>query len=205
MNQPALPVAHLRVPMQHVHYLRWANGGNYRGKEEWFYPFKWRFLEKHALPDGCDLQVIKQKCWCGDGIFRGVDYDLPRIHWDICWKCNGTGVYRTKKIVLQRWLLCGVLFHVPSNSLQADFGWLEFKETITGLVTHSGYGRSLARHAFCKLLWIYEPDTLWRMLREQWVNGLDRRERNLRRKWEKMRYQIRDYFWPDDSEDEVPF
>lgn len=205
MNQPALPFTHLLVPMQHVHYLRWANGGNYREKEEWFYPFKWRFLQKHALPDGVDLQIIKQKCWCGDGVFRGIDHDLPRVHWDACWKCNGSGVYRVKKIVLLRWRLRGVLFHVPSSSIDADLPALKFHETITGLVTHSGYGRSLSRHAFFKLLWLYERNTLWRMLHEQWVNWADWRERELRWKWQKLRYRLRDYFWPDDREDDIPF
>lgn len=204
MNQPVLPFFHLSIPAQHVHYLRWANGGEYSGKREWFYPFKARFLRAHGLADGCDLQVITRKCWCGDGIFRGVEYTLPRVHWETCWQCHGTGIYRVQKIILLRWRVNGALFHTPDDSgLEPEHPRWKIQHTVQGLITHGRYLPQMARHAFIKLLWHYEPRTLWRMLRYDVRAWSQQRQSAFLWRCRDLKYRLYDYWFPV-NDDEIP-
>lgn len=96
MTTQLLLFRHLQVPAKHLEWFRLANAGDYNDRKTWFYPFKSRFLYTHALPDGFDVQVIVRKCYCGDGIFRGIDRDRPRCFWEMCHRCNGSGIHDKK-------------------------------------------------------------------------------------------------------------
>ena len=169
MNQLPLPFKNLNVPARHVEWLRVANAGNYLEKKFWFYPFKTRFLRTHALPDGFDLQIITLKCWCGDGIFRGMDYDRPERFWEPCAKCSGTGIYLKKRIPLIRWWLNGHLFHEPSQLVAGGSG-MEYHTTFDGFITHPAPagGDNAARRAMERLFLRYEPGRFYDLWLARW-------------------------------------
>jgi hypothetical protein len=75
-----------------------------------FYLLKDKILTKYGHRNDYDLQIIKQTCnSCdGTGIFKS-DWK-PR---ESCWSCGGDGIFRRKKIILERWLLNGNLYHKP--------------------------------------------------------------------------------------------
>lgn len=159
-NQPPLPFKHLRVPDRHVRWLALANAGDFSDKHWWFYPFKTNFLRQHALPDGFDIQIIVKKCWCGDGIWRGNDYDVPERFWERCHKCGGTGIYLKKKIMLIRWVLNGSVFHEPATWFEGNK--VQPHETIEGLVKHAPVDSKAARRAMERLFLRYDPERLKR-------------------------------------------
>lgn len=161
MIQLILPNIRPRVTERCIEWLWLANAGQYAEKKFWFYPFKTRFLRRHAITDGLDLQTIVKKCWCGDGIFRGVDHTAPRHFWETCNRCNGTGIYETHRVVLIRWSLGGKIFHEPSSLIT----WsrrAEYKEQFEGLIKHPPVNNAAARRSFLRLLFRYEPNTLIR-------------------------------------------
>ena len=161
MTQAILNFKNLTLPAKHIEWLALANAGDYLEKKSVFYPFKSRFCRSHGVADGQDLQVITLKCWCGDGIFRGIDNDRPRAFWEPCHKCGGTGIYLKKNIILIRWLVGGHLFHEPST-----FAYHEntpVKERFDGLIRHKEVDPKVARRCMERLLLRYEPETLKRL------------------------------------------
>lgn len=157
-NQPTLPFKNLTVPAKHVEWLCLANAGEYPGKKSWFYPFKSRFCHAHGVADGQDLQTITLKCYCGDGIWRGMDDTLPKERWEPCHKCSGSGIYLKKNILLIRWLVGGHLFHEPSTfAYHAD---TPVKERFNGLIKHEPVDAAVARRCMERLMLRYEPETL---------------------------------------------
>ena len=172
MNQPPLPFKHLTVPPRHVQWLALANAGDYPDRKYTFYPFKTRFLRQHGITDGLDLQVITLKCYCGDGIFRGIDYDRPKAFWEPCHRCSGTGIYMVKNVVLLRWLLNGHLFHEPAK-LILHTEHIEYRNKIEGLVKHEPVCPRAARRAMEKLLLRYEPRTFYNLWMRRWRDVRD--------------------------------
>ena len=161
--QRTLPFPHLQIPDEHVELLRLANAGAFPDKRFFFYPFKGRFLKAHALPAGYDLQTIAQPCWCGDGIYRGIEDTLPEHRWTTCFRCQGTRIYDTKKVVLQRWLLQDHVFHTVTDLPPHR---LSFVSTISGLVQHEPVAPKVAASAYLRLLWHYDRDA--------WLEALER-------------------------------
>lgn len=170
MKQPTLPFKNLQVPAAHLRWFQAANAGDYFEKRWLFYPFKSRFLRAHAVTDGFDLQTIVKKCWCGDGIWRGRDDDLPKRLWQICDRCHGTGIYETKKIVLVRWLLNGLVFHTQSEFTYAHWAAddTKFKNHFSGLITHAEVPSATARRAMERLLLRYEPSEFLKLWQKRW-------------------------------------
>lgn len=159
--QPPLPFKQLEIQARHIRWLQTANAGDYSEKKSVFYPFKSRFCRAHGITDGQDLQTITLKCWCGDGVFRGVDDHLPKDLWQACHKCGGTGIYLKKNILLIRWLVGGVLFHEPSTfAYHSD---CPVKERFEGLIKHAPVDSKAACRAMERLLLRYEPETLKRL------------------------------------------
>lgn len=199
LTQPPLPFPHFSVPARTVEWLRLANAGKFSEKKLWFYPFKTRFLRAHALPDGFDLQIITLKCWCGDGIWRGIDDAPPKDRWERCMKCGGTGIYLKKRIPLIRWLLNGHLFHEPSI-LVTDHPRMEYRNTFDGLIGHEDVSDKVARRAMERLFLRYEPNRFY----DLWLARL--------RDWKywrvnKIRWQIRrvKLLMTFTKEEEIPF
>lgn len=199
MKQPPLPFKHFAVPAKHVAWMALANAGKFPEKKFWFYPFKTRFLRRHALPDGFDLQIITLKCWCGDGIFRGIDCQRAKKFWEPCDRCGGSGIYVTKRIPLIRWLIGDHLFHEPSPWV-ADHPSMEYKQTFEGLIQHQEVPERSARRAMEKLMLRYEPETFLRLWMHRW------------RDWRycrvvKLKFQMRrvKQLLSFTKEDEVPF
>lgn len=177
-SEQLLLFSHLQVPARHLEWFRLANAGIYPERDAWFYPFKSRFLHAHALPDGFDVQVIVKKCWCGDGIYRGVDDHWPREFWQMCNRCGGSGVHRKDRVYLQRWLLGGRLYHKPVNRCEMTCEPDDVRNTITGLIKHEPVNEKRARRALLCLLLRYEPRTAFAYLRARWL-VLNRRDRAL--------------------------
>lgn len=170
--QTVLPFKNLRVPDKHIQWLAQANAADYYERKLWFYPFKTRFLRRHAITDGLDLQTIVIKCWCGDGIWRGMDDTLPQHLWQRCHKCSGTGIYLTKHIVLIRWLIKGLIFHEPSNLILHPSG-NEYRNTFDGRIQHPPVDPKVGRRAMERLMLRYEPNLLLALWRRRWENARD--------------------------------
>lgn len=93
---------------------------------------------------------------------------LPKIHWEKCHKCGGTGIYLTKKILLIRWLVGGHLFHEPQNPMFVYVeGRVPIKERFDGLIRHADVDPRRARRAMERLMLRYEPETLKRLYLSQ--------------------------------------
>ena len=182
-EQTILPFPNLNIPARHARWLLLANAASYPEKHFWFYPLKSKILRDHAIMDGFDLQIITKKCWCGDGIWRGRDDTLPKVHWQQCHKCSGTGIYLEKKVLLERWLINGVILHCPSTFIpNAELH--KFKETFEGLIQHPPVDEKTGRRAMQRLLLRY-----WRA---QWIAYCQNRWRTfLWKKQNAWRAQIR--------------
>ena len=160
MTQPPLPFPHFRpIPATHARWFHYANAAEYgQDKEYWFYPFKSRFLARRAIPDGLDMQRIKRRCRCGDGIFRGRDHTAPECYWQVCWHCSGTSIYRTDRVLLARWILNGTVYHCPVRRLEPGEDYvLPIRDTIDGLVNHTHIPSHVGRACMSRLLLRYEP------------------------------------------------
>lgn len=151
-----------------------------------FYKLKDKILTKFGHENDFDLQVIKQTCWSceGTGKFKS---DWKPI--EICWSCGGDGVFRTKKIVLERWLLNGHLFHKPlgelSGNLVVKYDPFEHPRSISfsGVIRNEiqGYIRhdkmeGNPQYCLYYLMWHYDRDMFWRYLTCD-VNGYYKKER----------------------------
>lgn len=176
-----------RLPERHRHWFRLANAGDYPHKFLIFSPFKARFLRQHALPDGYDLQNIEQCCnRCDHGTWMGRDFDLPKHLWQPCNRCDGTGIYRVKHIVLQRWQLGPDLYHLPTNlhHYNDDAATLinpSYRSTITGRIQHATVEPRDASRALLYLLALYDRPTLMHYARHRWHQLTQRAKRQLHR------------------------
>lgn len=199
MNQLLLPFRNLRVDARHIEWLRLANAGDYPERKFWFYSFKTRFLRRHAVTDGLDLQTIVLKCWCGDGIFRGIDDNRPRKLWEKCHKCGGSGIYLTKHVVLIRWMIGGMIFHEPSNLIPHRPG-NDYRNRIDGLIRHEPVSSAVGRRAMLRLFLRYEPDTFLRFHEQRWRSWLYWKGVNLRYNIRRVKLLL-----SRRQEDEIPF
>lgn len=139
-----------------------------------FYKLKDKILTKFGNKNAYDLQVIKQTCWSceGTGKFKS---DWKPI--ETCWSCGGAGVFRTKKIVLERWLLNGNLFHKPLGELSGvlyrkvtpfnDIITIPFcgviRNEIKGYIRHENKEGN-PQYCLYYLMWHYDREMFWKYL-----------------------------------------
>lgn len=129
-----------------------ANAANYPGKREYFYPLKNKLIRKYGKYDGYDVQRINKTCWhCGGS---GID---PYDEDDSCHKCDGTGIYDTKIVYLERYLIKGdnYVYHSPRDNWVTPKG--EKKSVIEGLVKHEPIPEKLGIRACKLLMWRHQP------------------------------------------------
>jgi hypothetical protein len=136
-----------------------ANSGDHKYKKLYWYPLKSALCRQFGTTDGYDFQHITRKCYCGDGIFRGPDGTAPNRYWEPCNRCNGTGTYSKKIIVLRRWLIGNHLFHEPTQ-----LSWMSFRcqmrERIDGYINHDPKpDPATSNRALMRLLLRYQPAT----------------------------------------------
>ena len=199
--QTILPLPNLVVPPRHVALMQLANAASYPERRSWFYPFKTRLLRARGLGDGLDLQVIVQKCWCGDGIWRGREDDLPQRLWQSCDKCGGTGIYATRHIVLLRWQFGTALFHEPTTLISHHSG-RQYRERFDGLIQHAQVPPAAGRRAMEKLMLRYAPRSFYALWLARWRDWRDWKVIHARWRIRRVRKLMR--FVPE-LEDEVPF
>lgn len=168
--QLILPFSQWNVPERHVQWLASANAGDYPEKKFWFYPFKSRFCREHGVPDGMDLQVIEKKCWCGDGIFRGIEGTRPERFWEECNRCGGSGIFETRHVVLLRWRVGDRLFHEPSDWVShAEYlPGKAYHQRFEGLIRHPEVPADTARRSMEKLMFRYEPQRWLQLWQSRW-------------------------------------
>ena len=152
-TQLLLPIKRWDLPERHFRWFVLANSGAYSLKQT-FYRLKANLLVEYGVQDGSDLQVIEKRCHAcgGSGIWSCGSWNSEE-----CYDCDGTGIYDTRRVHLQRWLLNGRIFHCPDGLKRAD---VAYRTTFTGLVTHDYVPASSARKAALRLLGIYRPKYL---------------------------------------------
>jgi len=79
-----------------------------------FYVMKDKILAEHGRKVGEDLQRIDRPCWGCNGTGQGFD-DL-----NDCYRCDGSGVFETVYVRLERWNLAERIFHRPAGRLFAS-------------------------------------------------------------------------------------
>jgi hypothetical protein len=120
-----------------------ANSATYPEKWDIFYPLKDELLRKYGIPDGWDLQVIKNECWdcngTGECFFDQSD----------CYACDGTGIYSQRSVRLDRYRLGDRVYHIPQAAGIEPSG---YKNKIEGLVRHEAVSKEIGWTACQSLL-----------------------------------------------------
>ena len=157
-----------------------CNSANSWIYKQQFYTLKNSILETYGHENGYDLQVIKKICHSCDGTGKFTsDWKVT----EQCWNCDN-GVYKTKKVVLKRYILNGDLFHVPIGEVifgrlaifdgyydeypcEPKFKYIDFDElienTIDGIIKHE----SISEHPtyyFLYLLFKYDKIALYKLI-----------------------------------------
>lgn len=97
------------------------------GFRDRFYAMKKEILLAHAHQQGFDIQHLVKKCWnCHEGLV-GYRDEVER-----CVRCDGTGIYQERWVLLGRYNLAGAIFHCPAGYIP-DPGT---QPTIEGLIEH---------------------------------------------------------------------
>ena len=181
-EQPLLFPEIIDIPEAHMKAFIVCNSS----PTQTFYLLKDKILTKYGHRNDYDLQIIKQTCnSCdGTGIFKS-DWK-PR---ESCWSCGGDGVFRRKKIILERWLLNGNLFHKPLGLLGGvltpkvtPFNQNEsipfsgiIKNEIQGYIRHEPK-QGNPQYCLYYLMWHYDRDMFFKYLTSD-VQGYYKRER----------------------------
>lgn len=104
---------------------RMMGAANSNGSAHWFadsgnqfYPFKARLMRVYGIPDGFDIQVLRDLCNGCDGSGRWGRWRSDGG--EPCNRCTGTGTYRWRVITLDRYLFGDRLFHVPRRATVVD-------------------------------------------------------------------------------------
>lgn len=127
-------------------------------KRKFYYHLKPQILQRYAQKDHFDLQVIKRKCRnCGGS----------KLHWngEPCWQCNATGIFRTDKVLLHRYILNGKLFHIPDT--ETPLNKATIVNTIEGLIEHKPVYRFSPVFAYGYLLTQYNAPLFF-----PFINGI---------------------------------
>lgn len=182
MTATELPfkAAALDFPESHFRAFQVCNTDKWIGKRG-FYEMKNLILRVYGHENDYDLQYLELKCHSCNG--SGWYYSDSR-----CRNCGGTGIFRNKRVVLERFLLNGHVFHKPLGELEQRSGtaylkiftgysevfewehpYPQFKyepfigiirNRIHGLITHEKPSLS-ALWSYLYLLWHYDRNKLY--------------------------------------------
>lgn len=131
--------------------LHLANQGPPFSRRSEFYALKERILARFGTRAGDDVQHIRKECWG----YEEDGYCLGRH----CNRCGGTGIWDERWILLERWELCGYVFHRPAGStLRRDV-------TIEGRITHGKRNRQASLAAALWLALIFDRQLFWQIFR----------------------------------------
>jgi len=156
------------IPDYLAEYFRVANAGSYKYKEMFYSKVKPIVLNEFAEAAGFDLQTIKVKCRScnGTGIYKHYHWEgncRIEISREQCWHCSD-GIYRTSRVVLRRYILNGLIYHIPDNDVPIE-GTI-FKNYIDGIIPHIEVNSKAAERAFLILLFKYNyPEFMYRAKR----------------------------------------
>jgi hypothetical protein len=153
--------------------LRWANSNPEGWWKKPFYALKDRILHTYAERRGFDTQHIVKPCWGCNGSGFVEDY-RTEDDWDghECDRCNGSGVFDEYHVLLQRWELGGVLFHIPDRRLTKTEAqeYLQDKSIcenhFDGYLVHSNVPPSQRRLALLTLAYLFDAD-LYKLVLEE--------------------------------------
>lgn len=180
--------------------LRWFRAANV-GHPHGFYPFKDRMLKRFGVMVGYDTQELGKMCLTCDGSGSWIDGKS-------CWSCGGSGIYRTATVYLQRWELCGDVYHVPVRffgDIPEEFRKRGPVQEFEGLIRNlpSDEEKAAAVRAFRRLLLRFEPLTFLELMKAHWLGGL--MGFRVRLAWRLFRLRERMELFPIAKDDEVPF
>jgi hypothetical protein len=123
-------------------HTRWA---------AYWYELKDKILKNYGSDCGYDYQLIEHQCWNCQG--SGI-YSIGNT----CRSCGGTGIYSTERIVLQRFVINGEIFHKPINKVSslADIFEYRVQKIINGVIAHKRGDEKQAFIDFILLSSIYD-------------------------------------------------
>jgi hypothetical protein len=133
--------------------LHLANAHPPSGRRSEFYALKDRLLRRYGALIDYDVQHIVDKCW-GDSDRLGCEGK-----W--CGRCGGTGIWRDRWIVLERWELGSWIFHRPTNLLRAPNA---LPRVIEGRIEHRDVHPRTAGEATLWLALLFDRPLFWRLL-----------------------------------------
>ncbi len=141
-----------------VHLLAWllvrANAQPPHGHRSAFYRMKDAVLQRFGHLVGTEWQHIRKVCYnCGG--------DGEADDGGSCWRCNGSGNYLERWVLLQRWQLGTAIFHRPTY--QTSVAPNE-PPTIEGYIRHTGYGAD-STEAVLWLALLFDRSLFWDLLR----------------------------------------
>lgn len=131
----------------------------------WYTSYK-RF-EKRIIVIGCDkgegpdfssMVEIFKKEGGGTGVWKNYQYEFGQrylIGTDKCWNCN-EGIYSTHSYYLKRYILNGVLYHIPSF----DNPQQPIVNVIEGIIGHKEIPSEKALKSFLILCAVYNKQLL---------------------------------------------
>lgn len=122
---------------------------------ETFYRLKSRLLVRYGRYIGDDVQDLSQECWGPDR----RSYVCPG---NGCPKCGGTGVYRERFVVLERWRLGRYTFHRP---VERRLPKMVPVRVIKGIIRHGDVPYDQAVDALLWLALVYDRELFRRVLR----------------------------------------
>lgn len=123
-------------------------------RREEFYALKDRLLCRYGTMFGFDVQRITDPCWGYE-----ADGGCCGPH---CRKCWGTGIWRDRWILLERWQCHGYLFHRPRRMTSESEAR---SATIHGRIEHRDVDAQASAEAALWLFLIYDRGTWWRETR----------------------------------------
>jgi hypothetical protein len=170
-----------------------------------FYMAKDIILSRMGIFDGYDIQKIKRECNSCDGTGRWHYWYDNCGEW--CFKCNGTGTYKTDTYYLKRFWLNNMLFHSPAYDAP-KFGE-PIHNTIKGLTKHKDYGKRAGAISAYILCLIYKRDYLFKLTKwiyQDWKRKLPGMvyEKYWNIKHKVIALFVSDYYQPD-YDDGLPF
>lgn len=197
MKQETLFEIEKQIPQWIADYFELANAGVYLHKQSFYNVVKPHVLKIFGQFAGFDLQIIEKKCWScnGTGVFKHYNYEFSQrylIKEEPCWHCKN-GIYETKRIPLERYILNGKIYHIPT-----DNPGITYTNEIKGVIVHEQVDSDKALRAYIILLWIYNKPEFYNYLtafvtleiinKTSWIKPL-----------------LQSLFKRDNTNDELPF
>jgi hypothetical protein len=173
-----------QIPQWLADYFNMANAGKYKYKAEFYANIKGLVLNIHGVFDGYDLQIIEKACWScdGTGIYKMYQYKNNKrylLDKRDCYHCIN-GIYHTRRQPLERYLLNGVIYHIPVSPIREGLPWTPqpIHNEIKGLIIHEPVDGDAALRAFLILCWKYNKLFFYQQAKEfaaqktEWIINL---------------------------------